>query len=163
MVCSVSGLFLKTSWVAHFQNHLLLTDRTERTNLFSWFKAHHAIFFPDPHIADPFLVSFLGSLLPCGEAPTASAGQYLWHLPGSEAVSAWLLPLSPTVECECRPRFNSRPLLPMDTDTKSWLVRQPLSSLQRQRTAVFSAQLDFYTCSLTSTEVCLYLLVTYLL
>lgn len=71
---SLSHNFLSSTFP---KSSLLLTDKTERTNLFSWFKAHHTIFFPDLHIADHFLVSFLGSLLPCGAAPPASAGQYL--------------------------------------------------------------------------------------
>lgn len=85
-----------------------LADRQDRKNKSLFLvQGPPCNFFSDPHVADHFLISFLGSLLPCGVAPTASAGQYLWNLPGSETASVWLLPLSPTVQCEWRPLFNS--------------------------------------------------------
>lgn len=107
MVYSISGLFLTNSWMAYFQNNLSCWHTGQKEQISFLGSRPTMQFFSDPHVADHFLISFLGSLLPCGVAPTAPAGQYLWNLPGSETVSVWLLPLSPTVQCEWRPLFNS--------------------------------------------------------
>lgn len=167
MIYSISGLFLTNSWIIYFQNPLFCWQTQDRKNksLFLVQGARYNFFFSWASCCRPF-PCFLGSLSSCVVVPRASVGHCLWSLPSSEMISPATISASHSWKLWMwmkAPLTPLRPLFPAGTESTSYhlLVSKALCRDRVLLFSVHSRTFIFYTCSLTNTDVCLDLLLTY--